>query len=917
MRLTWRKWLGVILYVALLLAGAVVCALRLPRGFDTDLASFAGEGNGLLSALVQKTSNRIRVLCGTPEATAACRAVHAFDAPTDPDALLDLLRRCGKGLLSERDRELLAAGDTNRIVRSARRRDFSGVGLLSKADDPCYLLTNFATDLAAFQPPQLAAGETLLQGTAGPGLDRLIDLARTRSDVWLSGAPFHSRLATERSVREINLLGGVSLAAVLLLGWLLFRSFRFVLPTVFALAGGFLVGTAAVLLLPGRPHVATFIFGTSLIGLGVDYCYHALAHRPASDAAAFHSTLAGALVSTCLTFSPLLFATVPVLSQMAAFTIAGLVTVYFAARHLLRPLPVSATGSSPADSISGAGNAASSRWTAAGRTVMCLVVLVAFCGICRLGFSSDPADLHRPDPLLAQGERIVAERCGSDALAFEVVPLAAWQAENAALKRKLGIVPPGRFLTAADLPDWATVKLDGEDHLLLPSAKGIRVRDLLRRHLSGCMASAWLLLAVSGCVLALVMVLGFKGRFFPCLDSVIGAVLATAGTLGWLGVRVTFFHLLCVFVFVGLGVDYAIFHRCGSGGDRLRARVVLTSFLTSFVGLGMLAFTSLQVLRLMGVTLAIGLAFSYLLALLFARPRVRAETGTAATAWQDQGEQSAGRGRLLLMWLLYRWLGKSAAKILFLPAWVFIYPFCRAGRDALAEFRAATGLPVHPFRHLLGFAWSLLDKVDACTLAKDLPRYTVRGDRGWMKGGCFLLSTHLGCIEVLPGLRDGGEGEGNRAVRVHAFQQLGHDAVFTRLFLKHLDPNRLTLHAVEEIGVETAVEMQAAIARGEMVLMAGDRVPAEERTRGRRVLEQTFFGRTCRWPKGVFRFARLMDCDAYAIVCVRTGWNAYDVVAERLPRGEGEMLAAYAAFLERETRAHPDQWYQFYRFFPS
>ena len=73
-----------------------------------------------------------------------------------------------------------------------------------------------------------------------------------------------------------------------------------------------------------------------------------------------------------------------------------------------------------------------------------------------------------------------------------------------------------------------------------------------------------------------------------------------------------------------------------------------------------------------------------------------------------------------------------------------------------------------------------------------------------------------------------------------------------------------------------------------------------------------FLGRDCVWPKGVFRFAKMMEAPVYAIVCVKTGWNAYEARAVRL---EGELLDDYVRFLEAETRAHPDQWYQFYRFF--
>ena len=139
--------------------------------------------------------------------------------------------------------------------------------------------------------------------------------------------------------------------------------------------------------------------------------------------------------------------------------------------------------------------------------------------------------------------------------------------------------------------------------------------------------------------------------------------------------------------------------------------------------------------------------------------------------------------------------------------------------------------------------------------------------------------------------------------------------VFTEVFARHLDASRLTLHPVEEIGVETAVRMQEAIGRGELVLMAGDRVSAgSERT-----LRHDFLGRQCVWPKGAFVFAKLMEAPIFFVTCVRTGWNAYEVHVREFVPSEGpflpSLLDSYVRFLEEETLEHPEQWYQFYDFF--
>ena len=600
---------------AVLVAAAAVSVAVTWRGVDTDLFSLIDDGRhppSLLSELNRRSRARIRVLCARAAAAAKCRAAFTFDPPVDPAAALDLVRTHGKGLLSPKARDLLRADETNRIARSTFRRDYSGVGLFPKADDPHYFLNDFVIDLRRYLPPELTEGRELLTGTvADPAaLAPLVALAAADAGIHLSGAPFHTRAATASTQREINILGGLSFAAVLALGWLLFRSFRFILPTVVALGAGFLVGTAAVGLLPGRPHALTFLFGTTLIGLGVDYCFHALHGCRVRD-------LARALVTTVCAFAPLLFSSVSVLRQMAVFTSAGLTAIFALALLFRGDRPPSSVGTDPARGgarlrENGEGPQGRLRFWLQ-KCAFWLVFVVAAAGLMRLTFGNDPASFYRPDPFLAAQEAAVAAALGTTEARFELVDLDAWQRENAALKAKMGPVP-GEFLTAADLPPDVTVSLDGRDYLLLPSENGLTLRDELARTFAALAAETNRLLAVSFVVLVAALAALFRGRFAAHVLPIGAAILATAGALGWWGAPVSFFQLLSFFILAGLGIDYVIFHRADAG-DATARRVVRFSFLTSLVGFGLLAFTSFPVTRAMGVTLALGLSFAYLFSL--------------------------------------------------------------------------------------------------------------------------------------------------------------------------------------------------------------------------------------------------------------------------------------------------------------
>ena len=966
-------------------------AWRARNGVETDLYGLADTRyGGVLRELAAGMAGQGRILL-EGESFGAVRSA-AEDArrrfgqpPGDLAGTLRFLARHKAGLLSPETRELLLKGRYADVSAAALARLYGfAPPLVSVKDDPFLLATDWIMSLQG----RRTAGWSLRDGELARetnGVSQILltldlsgagqrEVAAFMDDAekggaavraWCGGPPFHAARATANATREINLLSAVSLTLVVLFGWLLFRSFRFAIPLVATLGAAFLVAAAALFAAFPRPHVLTFVFGTSLIGLAVDYVYHVRAARDVREVA---RPLSLSLLTTEACLAPLLFSVVPVLRQMALFTGAGLVAA-FAFGVLFAANRRGEAGGVPAMDLA----ADPPERPAAFSPLRILLVALAACGLFRLSVSSDPASFYRPDGYLAEGERrlaacspaetgrfvLVRGRTVQDALEREeaagiqglsaFVPSLKRQRENRELVARLHEAEGSSYGAKTGLAVQAPREgalLDPErvddprlgqivkamvvgGGVVSPCPEGFSssdpnvvvlepkraVEDLFATFSSATTR----LLAISLAVLAALLALVFRRRSWGYVASLVATFSATAGMLGWLGVPVTFFTLLCFFAVAGLGLDYAIFS-AGSPAPSVR-RTVFYSFLTSFAGLGMLSFTDFAVTRSMGVTFACGLFFAWLCAGMFSadRPASR-EPPDRASAWHRQREQSAGRFRMLFMWYAYAWFGKTFQKLLCVPVMLFIYPFARPAREALREFYGVMGIRAghwRLFRHMLGFAWSLADKTDACSLRKCLPRMSVRDDEGWRAfsglvaagKGAFLMSTHLGTIEVLPALG------GDDAPHVHAFQQMGHDAVFTRVFARHLDTSRLTLHPVEEIGVETAVQMQEAIGRGELVLMAGDRVSAGSG----RVLEREFLGRRCVWPKGVFVFAKLMEAPVFFVVCVCTGWNAYEVHVRECPADaradERRMLSSYAAFLEDETRANPGQWYQFYRFF--
>lgn len=147
----------------------------------------------------------------------------------------------------------------------------------------------------------------------------------------VAGIPMHAAAASAQANKEISLFGSISMAGIVLLIMLAFRSFKSVLLVSFSLFVGTLVGFITTVLIFKQIHVVTLVFGTSLIGVAQDYGVHFIAARqnmPKSDAwqvrRFINTSLFLALVTTVLAYACLGLAPFPGLRQIAVFSVIGL-----------------------------------------------------------------------------------------------------------------------------------------------------------------------------------------------------------------------------------------------------------------------------------------------------------------------------------------------------------------------------------------------------------------------------------------------------------------------------------------------------------------------------------------------------------------------------------------------------------------
>jgi len=109
------------------------------------------------------------------------------------------------------------------------------------------------------------------------------------------------------------------------------------------------------------------------------------------------------------------------------------------------------------------------------------------------------------------------------------------------------------------------------------------------------------------------------------------------------GIEISLFHLVALILAGGLGLHYALFFERDTGDPAEQRRTLhatLVCVLSALLVFGMLAWATIPVLRAIGLTVSLGVAFHFCLSILMA-PHARSLSGLGG-----RGEKSAARGQI-------------------------------------------------------------------------------------------------------------------------------------------------------------------------------------------------------------------------------------------------------------------------------
>jgi predicted exporter len=140
-----------------------------------------------------------------------------------------------------------------------------------------------------------------------------------------------------------------------------------------------------------------------------------------------------------------------------------------------------------------------------------------------------------------------------------------------------------------------------------------------RERILGCLAASALLL-----VLVVYLALRDTSRVRRVLAPMALTTLVVLALLHAVGLSLNLFHLIALVLAAGLGLDYALFFERAADDpaeQRRTLHAVLVCSLSTLMVFALLSFSTLPVLRSIGLTVAIGVVCNFVLALLITRPQ--------------------------------------------------------------------------------------------------------------------------------------------------------------------------------------------------------------------------------------------------------------------------------------------------------
>jgi|GEM_PF-444665 len=365
----------------------IVLGLSVPWKLDSDLYSILPDSNELknISAaektLSSRTRRNITVLIGHENFEIARSATIALEKAFKNDTSFDETRLFVKDntidetrnflfknrymIQSLPVREALEAGNLEKLKIGALQKIYGSFSManLNRLEEDPFLLGESSFDNFMFNSPIVSGRFTLRDGmltaidssktyvmwsavlsenvssmdSDGHVIGRLyktldsLKFATPGLVIAKSGVPFHSYESSKEAKSEIAWISGVSIVLILLLLLYVYRSPLPIVATISTIALAIFTSLAFTWFVFGNVHVFTFVFGTSVIGVSIDYAIHFFTSWKSGVRHVRSHIIKGLVLgfmTTEFSYIALTFADFSLLRQMAVFSMVGLLSSF-------------------------------------------------------------------------------------------------------------------------------------------------------------------------------------------------------------------------------------------------------------------------------------------------------------------------------------------------------------------------------------------------------------------------------------------------------------------------------------------------------------------------------------------------------------------------------------------------------------
>ena len=293
--------------------------------------------------------------------------------------------------------------------------------------------------------------------------------------------------------------------------------------------------------------------------------------------------------------------------------------------------------------------------------------------------------------------------------------------------------------------------------------------------------------------------------------------------------------------------------------------------------------------------------------------------------WYELKEQAAGTKRLFLLWYIYKILGKRVVQFITFFVTFFACIKAKEVRECSKKYLQIVGIKPtfkNVFKHFLSYAYSLVDRVEIFSnnfnsqnlyFEDEKQKELLLNDLKVGKG-VFFICNHLGNVDVMRTLVNSDIKYNCTCISVFISKE--QCKIWGNFINKITKNEKIYLYAVEDIDINTSIEIKGRLNNAGIVFIAGDRISANSIN-----FEAEFLSHKVQFPVGTFKFAQMMNVPIYFVSAIKMPKDKYSIHLKKFEKAENKRISIlkmqneFINFLEEKTKLVPFQFYHFYNLF--